>query len=114
MKDFMFLFRSGKGEMDKLSQEEKNNYLGKWGSWFKKLTDEGRLKDGSRLSHTEAKTISTGDKFVTDGPYTESKEIIGGYAIILAENIDKAAEIAKDCPIFHLNGSLEIRTNYSM
>jgi hypothetical protein len=113
MKDFMFLFRSAKGETDKLSEEERKNYLNKWGAWFTKLSDDGRLKEGERLSHKEAKTISTADKVIIDGPYTESKEIIGGYAVIQAESIDEAAEIAKECPIFLLGGSLEIRTSFA-
>jgi hypothetical protein len=46
---------------------------------------------------------------VTDGPYSETKEVLGGYYIVQAENYDKAVEIARDCPQFEFGGSIEVR-----
>jgi hypothetical protein len=48
-------------------------------------------------------------KVVTDGPFVESKEIVGGYSIVKADNIDKAAELAKGCPGLLTGGIVEVR-----
>jgi hypothetical protein len=51
-----------------------------------------------------------GDKVVvTDGPFPEAKELVGGFFVVNAEDINEAAEIAKDCPSFELGGSVEVR-----
>ncbi len=113
MKDYLFLFRNSADNLAKLSETDKKEWLDKWNVWFKKLTDEGRYENvGDRLTSAEARTIKSTDKIVTDGPYTESKEIIGGFVKVKAENLDDATEVAKGCPIFLVNGSLEIRTSF--
>ena len=48
-------------------------------------------------------------KVVTDGPFVESKEIVGGYSIVTADNIDAAAELAKGCPGLLTGGTVEVR-----
>ncbi len=115
MQEFVFLFRNSADEIGKLSDSAKTGYLEKWTSWFRKLTEDGVYENvGDRLISTGAKTIKGSDKIITDGPFPESKEIIAGFIKIKAENLDEAAEIAKGCPIFFVNGSLEIRTSYYM
>jgi hypothetical protein len=46
---------------------------------------------------------------VTDGPFMETKEIVGGFSIVQAENIDAAAELAKECPALLSKGHIEVR-----
>jgi len=46
---------------------------------------------------------------VTDGPFIEAKELVGGYLIVNAKDINEAVEISKGCPIFDLDGKLEVR-----
>jgi hypothetical protein len=112
MKDFMFLFYTKEEDMKKVPEEEMKKIMDKWGTWMKKLSDKGIWEGGDRLSPQNIITLRGKDKIVTDGPYSETKEIVGGYVKIKAENIDEAAEIAKECPIFLVNGNLEIRTSY--
>jgi hypothetical protein len=50
------------------------------------------------------------NKVITDGPFAEGKEVVGGYFIVRAESLNQAAEIAKDCPIFESGGSVEVRS----
>lgn len=57
----------------------------------------------------EGKTVKGPKGVVTDGPFAESKELVGGYFIVRAASIEEAAEIAKDCPDLALNGNVEIR-----
>ena len=55
------------------------------------------------------KLVSGANKTVTDGPYTEGKEVVGGFFIINANSLDEAAEIAKGCPDFEQGGSVQVR-----
>jgi hypothetical protein len=48
-------------------------------------------------------------KVITDGPFIEAKEIVGGYAIVQADNLAAAAEFAKGCPVLLTGGSVEVR-----
>ena len=48
-------------------------------------------------------------KIVTDGPFAESKEVVAGYFVVLAKNLDEAVEMAKECPDYSLNGIVEVR-----
>ena len=111
MKDYLFLFRGG--DMSKLSPEEQQKDMQKWGDWIKGLAAAGKFKGGEPLGK-EAKVVKGTKKVVTDGPYAESKEMIGGYLIVTAENIDEAAELAKGCPIYELNGITEVREIHHM
>ncbi len=61
------------------------------------LEDEGKI-----LSSKDGRTV-------TDGPFVESKEAVGGYVLIQARDMAEAVEIAKGCPIFANRGSVEIR-----
>ena len=45
----------------------------------------------------------------TDGPYTEAKDLVGGYTIVEAKDIDQAVELSRGCPIFEGGGSVEVR-----
>lgn len=73
------------------------------------LAAQGILNGGEPL-HNEGKQISAGGSVITDGPFTEGKEIVGGYLSINAEDMDAAIEISKGCP--HLDfpeGNVEVR-----
>ena len=97
--------------MAKLSPDQMQEYMNKWNFWTTKLSEAGKFKTGSRLSRTDAKVVSDFGKIVTDGPFIESKEIVGGFIIIRAENMDDALEISKQCPIYNVKGVVEIRTS---
>jgi hypothetical protein len=49
------------------------------------------------------------NKAVTDGPYAEVKDVVGGYTLIEARDLDEAAELSKGCPVFERNGFVEVR-----
>jgi hypothetical protein len=67
------------------------------GAWYEKWGATGRLDGGHQLQGTEtAKTIRSGS--VTDGPFIETKEVLGGYSVIEADSIDDAVDVAKTWP----------------
>ncbi len=106
MKDYLFLFRGG--DRSGLSPEELQKNMQKWGDWLKGLAKSGTFKGGEPLGN-EAKVVKGKKKVVTDGPFAESKEIVGGYLIVAAKDLTEAAEIAKGAPIYEYDGMTEVR-----
>ncbi len=106
MKDYLLLFRGG--DSKSLSEDERTKNMQKWGEWIGGLAKEGKFAGGDPLE--SGSRIITGRKMtITDGPFAETKELIGGYLIVKAEDLDGATEISKGCPIYEINGATEIR-----
>ncbi|GAC1423739.1 MAG: YciI family protein [Candidatus Velthaea sp.] len=84
-------------------------------AWFTYTEDArkaGVYVDASQLaSHTAATTVAMheGKRIVTDGPFAETKEILGGYYIFECPSIDQALDWAAKCPIVHVGGKVEVR-----
>jgi hypothetical protein len=104
--EFTYLFR---GREVSPSPEQMQKTMEKWVSWFKDLGAKGHIKDpGHPLEHA-GKVVSGKKKVVTDGPFAEAKDVVGGYIIVEAKDLAQAAELAKDCPILQVGGSVEVR-----
>jgi hypothetical protein len=81
----------------------------KWLAWFKELADQGHVVDrGQPLERDGGKVVGPG-KSVTDGPFAEVKDLVGGYTLVKASDVSQAAEFAKGCPILERGGLVEIR-----
>ena len=82
----------------------------KWMAWFKELGEKGHIKD-HRPSARGRRQGGQGqaEKTVTDGPFAEAKDVIGGYTLIEARDLDQAVELSKGCPIFEGEGAVEVR-----
>jgi hypothetical protein len=76
-------------------------------TWLDRNIAEGRMKTGSRLSVERAVVSRQG--IVTDGPFGEGKEVIGGYWFIVAPSLREAAELAAQNPCAQFGLSFEIR-----
>jgi len=81
----------------------------KWVAWFKELGAKGHIKDPGHPLQGTGKVVRGKDKIVNDGPYAEAKDIVGGYTLIEARDLDQAVEISKGCPILEVGGSVEVR-----
>ncbi|MCI0693434.1 YciI family protein [candidate division KSB1 bacterium] len=108
MAQFMLLLRGG-GEFPVHSPEEMQKVLEKYLGWADKLRKEGKYRGGDELKDGGRVLSIKNGKAVIDGPYVETKEIVGGYFLIEAKNLDDATEIAKECPHLGYGGSVEIR-----
>ncbi|MFI5202078.1 MAG: YciI family protein [Candidatus Kapaibacterium sp.] len=106
MNEFVFLYRGAMGSNPTPEQREAN--MKRWNAWFGKLGEEGKLKDWGAPLTQEGKHVAAGG-MITDGPYAEGKEVIGGFSIIKAKDLAEAAQIAKGCPTFETGGSVEVR-----
>ena len=112
MKNFMFIFRGGT-EASSYSPEKMQQHMQKWFSWVAQLKSKNIYIAGEPLT-PGGKTVTGTKALVTDGPFAESKELVGGFFIIKAESIEQATEIAKDCPDLPINGSVEVREVMNM
>ena len=106
MSQYLFLYR---GAQRPTSPQESQQVMQKWMSWFQDLGQQGRIKDPGQPLEPTGKIVSGKKKTVTDGPFAEAKDLVGGYTIVEAKDIAEAAEISKGCPIFERDGFVEIR-----
>ena len=92
------------------SPEEIQGIIEKCRAWGAKLSAAGKKLSGEKLAEEGGKIVSArnGRIAVVDGPYSETKEVVGGYSIIEAENYDEAVELARDCPALAL-GPIAVR-----
>lgn len=107
MEKFMFIFQGG--QMDDASPEEMQTEMGKWMAWIDKLNKTNQYVAGEPLLPGGKLISGQNGKNVTDGPYTEGKEVVGGFFIITAKDYDDAVAIAKECPDFERGGSVQVR-----
>jgi hypothetical protein len=109
MAKFLFVYRGGNEDYATMTPEEMQQNMQKWASWIGEAMQKGWMTDpGDAL--TEEGRVVNAKKVVTDGPFVESKEVVGGYSIVEAANIDAAAELAKGCPALLTGGMVEVRT----
>jgi len=109
MAEYMLLLRGGGAMDNKLTPEEIQRLIQPYVDWSNKLRAEDRMIAGSELSASARMVRMNGDQVAIDGPYTETKEDIGGYFIIRADSDDDAARIACGCPVLGHGGFVEVR-----
>ena len=106
MSEFLFLYRGG--ETDR-SPERMQQTMQKWMSWLKELGEKGHIKDQGQPLERAGKLVKGRQKTVTDGPFAEAKDVVGGYTLVEARDLDQAVELSKGCPIFETEGAVEVR-----
>ena len=104
--EYLLLFRNTSWHKG-LSPEELQQNLARFTAWFERLRNEGRFKGGGPLVYDGK--IVTDRNAVTDGPFAESKEAIGGFLIIQGTSLEQAVQIAEDCPGFKFGQTVEVR-----
>ena len=97
-----------RGQWDKdIAREEIQNAIDQFYVWLDRLVAEGKMKTGQRLANA-GKTVSR-KNVVTDGPFGDVKEVIGGYWFIVAGSLEEAAKIAAGNPCLNCGLFYEIR-----
>ncbi|MCO4293038.1 YciI family protein [Solitalea sp. MAHUQ-68] len=107
MKNFIVLFREPDGRQNTHSEEEISKHRDNWKDWMETYGTKGNLAGGSPLT-LKGVTIDVNKKVVKD-IYKAGTEIIGGFLLLKAENIEDAIAIISSCPIFDFEASAEIR-----
>ena len=106
MAKFMFVYRGGGGHPQEMSPEQMQQVMQAWMTWIQGGMEAGWMVDGGDALNPQGKVVSP-DGTVTDGPFAETKEQLGGFYLIEAKDLDEAIELAAAMPIG--SGSLEIR-----
>lgn len=108
MEKFMLIFQ-GEVPDGTSSPEQMQAQMGKWMAWIDKLAKQGRYESGEPLVPGGKLVSGNRGSHVIDGPYTEGKEIVGGYFIIKANDMDEAVAIAKESPDLEMGGKVQVR-----
>jgi hypothetical protein len=106
--DYLLLFR-GTDWLNQLSQAEVQTVVSDWAAWFDRLNQEGRCKGGHPLLNQGKLVSGKHGRIVTDGPFAESKEAIGGFFHLHVADESEAIAIAQQCPGLKYGCVVEVR-----
>ena len=111
MDEYMLVFRHEDGKKV-ASPEQLQIWMKQTMDWIGGIAAQNKFVLGNGLPFDDAKVVRTRNSkpVVTNGPFGEIKETIGGYIIVRSESIDQAVEFAKSCPVLQGEGnSVEVR-----
>lgn len=111
MSDFVFLYRIDEASRrDAMGTPERaQQSMQRWMVWMRELEAQGHLRDRGQPLERTGKVVSGKQRTITDGPYAEAKDLVGGFTIVDARDLSQAAELAGGCPILEGGGSVEVR-----
>jgi hypothetical protein len=105
---YLLLFH-GNEWWKQLGREELQNYIAQNHAWIERLMTTGKAKGGQALARSGAIVSGNNGRDITDGPFAESKEVVGGYLLLNVETFEEAVAIAKTCPGLAHGGKMEVR-----
>lgn len=110
MNEYMLIYKGGDPNwMENVSKQDMDASMQRWGAWMGRLQEQDQLVSGGSPLAYSGKTL-TKEGVVTDIAASEFKELVSGYSIVKAQDIDAATDIARDCPIFtYPNITVEVR-----
>jgi len=106
--EYMLLFRGPHWDGG-LSTDELQQAMTKVMAWFEGLNERGKIKAAQPLGGQGRVISGTDGRFVVDGPFTETKEAVGGYLVLQADSLNEAVEIAQSMPTLRYGISVEVR-----
>jgi hypothetical protein len=111
MARFMLLLHDNPGNGADASPEEIQAIIGEYVAWRRGIESSGKLVGGEKLADEGGRDLSLadGELRVVDGPFSEAKEVVGGYFTIEAADYDEAIAIASDCPHLKYGSRIELR-----
>jgi hypothetical protein len=111
MAKYMLLLHDNAAAFADVSPDEMQKIIEKYVRWGKRLREAGVMHGGEKLTDEPGRVMRRKDNQVrvTDGPYSETKEVLGGYYLIEAASYDQAVDLARDCPQLDYGGTIEVR-----
>ena len=107
---FLLLFRNGGPDAHAhLTAAARAALTTQWNDWVERLSFQGTLEQGKPLGLGGRVVAGPKGERVTDGPYAEAKEVVAGYVMVRAANLDAATELAKGCPGLAIGLTVEVR-----
>ena len=107
MAKYLFLYRACGDTVEKMPPQEREQMTQRWRAWLGEGMQNGWVVDPGDALKKDRRVVGT-NKVMTDGPFAESKEVIGGFSIVEAATIEDAAELAKGCPALLGGGTVEV------
>ena len=107
--EYMLLF-AGSEWYSEMSPAEVKKIAEKAKAWLEGLAQRGCIKGGHGLARSGARVMAKTGRVVSDGPYPESKEAVGGYLIVEAESLEEAIAIAKTNPTIEYGTTIDVRS----
>ena len=108
---YLLLIYGNEAHWGRLSETEQGKIAQEYGAYTKSIADSGHLRGGNELDVTSKATtvrVRDGKRLVTDGPFAETKEQLGGYYLVEAKDLDEALALAARIPSVRW-GSIEVR-----
>lgn len=111
MKQFILLLHDDANDAEEMSPEEMQATIARYSNWAQALGEQGKYVGGEKLADDGGRILRAvnGEMIVSDGPYSETKDVVGGYFIIRAEDYAEAEAIARSCPHADRGRAIEIR-----
>jgi hypothetical protein len=111
MPEFVFLFRATAEQQSAAmgSPEQAQQSMKAWLDWVRELDANGHLKSPGQPLAVAGKVVRGPGATVTDGPYVEAKDLVLGFNVVHARDLDHAVELASRCPMAQGGGMVEIR-----
>jgi hypothetical protein len=109
---YVMLFYTDSARWAELSKEERNRIHEECGAWHQELVKSGRYRGAVGLQPvTTATTVAekSGDFVITDGPFAETREVLGGFETVECKDLDEAIAIAKRFPALRAGALVEVR-----
>lgn len=106
----MLLFRNtGPENHQHLSPDQRQQLVVRWNAWFDELTTQGKAIEGQPLEIETRVVSGPGGQRVVDGPFAEAKEAIGGYVMLMVDDVEEATAIARRHPGLDYGLVIEVR-----
>ena len=109
MAQFLLLLHSDPSAWLKMPADERQKWFGKYMTWGQQARQAGYLVGSNKLVDDAGKILRGGKAAPTDGPYSETKEVLGGYYLIEAASYEQAVQRCKSHPHLEHGGTIEVR-----
>jgi hypothetical protein len=97
---------------EKIPQTERDGIMQEYGEWVQSAAGSGRYRTGAKLKSSASSTTlraRNGKPVITDGPFAETKEQLGGYHVLECKDLDEAMALAARIPTLRVGGTIEVR-----
>ena len=111
MSEFLYLYRISRDAQREAmgTPGHAEQSLKVWMTWMRELDEQGHLKSPGQPLELEGKVVGGKQRAVTDGPFVEAKDLVAGFTVIEARDLDEAVRLTAGCPILERGGSVEVR-----
>src|SRR5207237_10693713 len=96
MSEYLFLYRGPSA--DSASPEQMQQIMQKWLAWFKDLGEKGHIKNPGQPLETAGKVVRGRGKSLHHGPFAEAKDVVNGYTLMEAKDVEQPRELERACP----------------